>query len=253
MGTKIVAWIIIGSSLGIFYLCVKGFTYFDNKRKTIISTKNVSVLLLELEMKEEFTCLDELFECNCIQNYEEYDTIFIAQMKNSSIDASDIQIVKPSYINASISNMKVGGFNGLSMPRVNFKFNIESSSEDSVTIGKQFFFLRGNVQLSKGYWEASLIGPYKELERFVVQNDSLNMIAAKRRINTFSEKANEFSGLLKAEGGTSFDITSSSNTKSTLYKAVSEIFKILAIIVGILTLLFTSMYLTSLKTGDIET
>ncbi|MBN2286668.1 MAG: hypothetical protein JXI43_09495 [Tissierellales bacterium] len=252
MKNKISTWILIGVLVGIILLCAKGWKYCDNHRKSIIS-KSSSKLLTEAKQTADYTNFEKTIQNTIAEKKEYYDSIFVKQQINDFLKITDLLIVKPLYIQINVSDIRVGGFNGLSMPRIYLEFDFESINTDSVKIGQQFVFYSANIKFTEKYWERSLLAPYKELERLVVENDSINIIEAKYRINQLKEREQEYAGIINVEGRASFQLTSTSGLKWSLYRFLSILLRSIAIIVGIFTLIILKTYLMSLKAGDIET
>jgi len=252
MTKKLAIWSLLLALGGIAWLCYKGGDYFASKASVNLSSFTPIYCLIDCQ----FLCKNfESIESITLPKFNPHNVVIkrLPTYSNDRVLLTRIFAQTPEFIQCRVENAIITGFTGLAPPTINIKMALSPDINKRVDLGTYNIQLMAYIRVKQIYWNKQLQMAIAEVKRAEKIGTLEQIKRAKERLSDISKKASLMSGTLPVRGQGNFCIEStSSSVIGVTINWISIALKILAWIFSGATLLLCSLYLWTLKAGDIE-
>ena len=251
MAQKIAVWFSLLLLGGLTYITVQGSAYFSAKNETTLT--HSSPIHLSLDCQFIGDPVDPLYTA-ASPRLDEGDgtTRGLEPYSSTVIQLSSIQVQAPPFVEVMIESVHVSDFSGLAPQRLSVRLLLTPDDEHAVQFGTWSLRLAAHGRLKEAYWAVQLRSPKAELARLEEAGTPPQIERAKKRVVVLESGSALMSRDLPISGIGVAVIESASTILGFSARWLSVLFGILGLILGGFTLLFLSMYIMTLKAGDME-
>lgn len=249
--SKIGVWILLLCLFGIAYLSFQGAAYLDTLASRTLSSD--SPIQTELVCSFPGQPLDPAYSPSLPDVGDDVHRAGqLPDYADSDTALSEITLEAPAFVETTLARVDSAGFSGLAPPRLSVSVVARQGKGESVELGSWPLQMAARVRFQKTYWEKQLRSPLYELARLEKEGDPAKIARSRHRVGTLRSRAALLSRELAVVCQGELVIASDSRLVAIGGRWLGRGLTLLTVVFGGLGLLLASLYLMSLKAGDIE-